>query len=241
MDRPEDFEALIDTHWVGRGVVIVNCTYNRNEEFYRPGNPRRGEAQREHVQQPNVGGHTLRIDEDGGDNAATRFRWDVFALAGDPETTPDFTLPGGVAADVSVTLRGEATISGDRFACPDNLCFDTSGNVWIATDGSPAVFPDCNDGVVVTPTGDARPRPVKRFLVGPVGAEICGPMLALDETAFLCSIQHPGEEDLSGTPIQELRWARGQKPPSNFPDGGASWPRPSVIVVTRDDGGKVGT
>ena len=102
----------------------------------------------------------LRLDEDNADVGATRFRWDVFALAGDPNTTAAFTLPGGVAADVSVTLNGAPTFTGDRFSCPDNLCFDSSDNVWIATDGSYAVFPDCNDCVMVTPTTAERPRPV---------------------------------------------------------------------------------
>lgn len=241
MDRPEDFEALIDANWVGRGTLLVNCTYNRNEEYYRPGNPRRGVAQTEHVQQGNVGGHILRLDEDGADGAATRFRWDVFALAGDPDSDTSFTLPGGIPADVTVTLSGAPTFTGDRFSCPDNLCFDTSDNVWIATDGSYAVFPDCNDCVMVTTTGPERPREMKRFLVGPVGAEICGPTLALDESAFLCAIQHPGENDIAGASISELRWRRGQRPPSSFPDGGDAWPRSAVVVITREDGGRVGT
>ncbi|MES1158978.1 MAG: alkaline phosphatase PhoX [Terricaulis silvestris] len=241
MDRPEDFEAPVDANWRGQGVALVTCTYNRNEEFYRPGNPRRGAAQTEHVQQANVGGHILRLDEAGGDNAALRFRWDVFALCGDPQADANFTLPGGVAADVSVTLNGAPTFSGDRFTCPDNICFDSNNNVWIATDGSPAVFPDCNDAVVVAPVNAPAPRPVKRFLVGPIGCEICGPMLAPDESAFICAIQHPGESDVQNTSIAELRWRRGQKPPSNWPDGGQSWPRSAVVVVTREDGGKAGT
>jgi len=241
MDRPEDFEALTDANWVGRGTVLVNCTYNRNEEFYRPGNPRRGAAQNAHVQQGNVGGHILRLDEAGDDSGADRFRWDVFALAGDPNMPPDFALPNGGPADVSVTLNGEPTFTGDRFSCPDNLCFDTSGNVWIATDGSYAVFADANDCVMVAPVTAERPRPVKRFLVGPVGAEICGPTLALDESAFLCAIQHPGENDVAGAPIAELRWQRHQRPPSDWPDKNGAWPRSAVVVITREDGGKVGT
>jgi len=239
MDRPEDFEALVDDRWVGRGTVLVNCTYNRNEEYYRPGNPRRGKAQTSHVQQPNVGGHILRFDERDGDCGATRFRWDVFALAGDPKAGDHFTLPDSSVADVSVTLNGRATMTGDRFSCPDNLCFDSSDNVWISTDGSYAVFDDCNDCVVVAPVDHPAPRPVKRFLVGPMGAEICGPTLSLDESAFLCAIQHPGENNRAGAAIAELRWQRGQRPPSTWPDGG--WPRSAVVVVTRADGGRVGT
>ncbi|MEJ0058651.1 MAG: alkaline phosphatase PhoX [Terricaulis sp.] len=240
MDRPEDVEAPVDAHWRGRGIVLAVCTYNRNEEFYRPGNPRRGAAQSDGSQQANVAGHIIRIDEAAEDSGATTFRWEVFALAGDPDAGDGFTLPGGAAADVSITLDGAPSITGDRFTCPDNICFDSAFNVWIATDGSPAVFPDCNDAVLVTPLASPSPRPVKRFLVAPVGAEVCGPTIAPDETAFLCAIQHPGESDVNNTPIGELRWTRHQRPPSNFPDGGASWPRSAVVVVTRDDGGKIG-
>ncbi len=239
MDRPEDVEALIDENWRGLGTVLVVCTNNKNESFARPGNPRRGEAQREHMQQSNLAGHIIRIDEAGGDCAATHFRWDVFALGGDP-ARETITSDTGVVRAVSVSLNGQPTISGERFACPDNICFDTRSNVWIATDGSDAVFEDCNDQVIVTPALGEGPRPVKRFLVGPVGAEICGPTLALDETAFLAAIQHPGENDLAGTHISELRWRNGRRPPSNFPDGGETWPRSAVVVVTREDGGRVG-
>lgn len=241
MDRPEDVEAPVDAQWRGHGFALIVCTNNRNESFAHAGNPRRGDAQADaSVQQSNVAGHILRIDEDNADHAATRFTWDVFALCGDPEPAADFTLPGGIAANVSVDLNGAPTFSGARFTCPDNICFDSAMNVWIATDGSPAVFPNCNDAVLAAPMNSDGPRPVKRFLVGPVGAEICGPTLALDERAFLCSIQHPGESDLEQTSVSELRWRRRQRPPSSFPDGGNSWPRSSVVIVTRDDGGRIG-
>jgi secreted PhoX family phosphatase len=233
MDRPEDVEAPVDEQWRGYGMALIVCTNNRNESFAHPGNPRRGEAQSTRVQQSNPAGHIIRIDEANADHAAARFTWDVFVLAGDPAAAPD--------ESTSVVADGAPTITGERFACPDNICFDRSMNVWIATDGSPAVLSDCNDAVLTAPVISEGPRPVKRFLVGPVGAEICGPTLALDERAFLCAIQHPGENDGGGTDIRELRWRRGQRPPSSFPDGNGAWPRSAVIVVSRDDGGKVGT
>ena len=77
---------------------------------------------------------------------------------------------------------------------------------------------------------------MKRFLVGPVGSEICGPLMAPDERAFFCSIQHPGANDVAGVDFSQLR-LQGVAPTSNFPDGGAAWPRSAVIVVTKDDGG----
>jgi secreted PhoX family phosphatase len=230
MDRPEDVEAPVDREWRGLGSVFVVCTNNGAETYQRPGNPRRGAAQTAHVQQANRAGHILRFNEIEGDHGATRFTWDVFALAGDPE--PD-------AGDVSNALGGAATFTGARFACPDNICFDSAFNVWIATDSSDSVFADCNDSVLTTSIAAPAPRHVKRFLIGPIGAEICGPTLSPDETAFLCSIQHPGGSNVQGAGITELRWRRNQRPPSNFPDGGQSWPRSAVVVVTREDGGKI--
>ncbi len=243
MDRPEDVEALLDANWVGRGTVLVVCTNNRNEQPPRPGNPARERAPGDNpAQQSNHTGHILRIEEAGHDCAATRFRWDVFALAGDPAaTSPTIETPNAGAAHVSVKLGGKATISGDRFACPDNICFDANLNVWIATDGAPAVFGDCNDAVVVTSTGGTGPRPMKRFLVGPVGCEICGPTMAPDQKSFFVAIQHPGEADAAGNPYSDLRWRTGAAPVSSFPDGAGAWPRSAVVVITRDDGGVIGT
>jgi uncharacterized protein len=239
MDRPEDVEAVLDSNWIGLGPVLIVCTNNREQGFARPGNPRRESANPNRAQ-ANAAGHILRIDEAGGDCGATRFAWDVFALAGDPNATTLTAPPrDGAAVHVSTRMDGAPTFSGDRFACPDNICIDSTHNVWIATDGSDAVFADCNDSVLATPSGGSAPRPMKRFLVGPMGAEICGPTMAPDERAFFCAIQHPGEGDAAGVSIAELRWTRGQRPPSSFPDGGEAWPRSAVIVVTREDGGQI--
>ena len=86
MDRPEDVEAIIDSNWVGAGTVLVVCTNNRNEQPPRPGNPAREKAAGDDpAQGANLAGHVLKLEEAAHDCAATRFRWDVFALAGDPK------------------------------------------------------------------------------------------------------------------------------------------------------------
>ena len=110
---------------------------------------------------------------------------------------------------------------------------------FVATDGSDFVFENCNDCVMMTPVASERPRPIKRFLVGPVGAEICGPLMAPDERAFFCSIQHPGANNIAGVDFSTLRWS-GEAPTSHFPEGGEAWPRSAVVVITRDDGGRIG-
>jgi len=238
MDRPEDVEPICDANWRGTGAVLVCCTNNNERGFESPGNPRR-ESESMSAQN-NLAGHILRLDEANGDNAAERFSWNVFALCGDPNTEA-LVAPNraGAPAHVSVSLNGEATFSGDRFACPDNLFVDSTHRVWIATDGSDAVFGDCNDAIMVAQANTDAGRPIKRFLVGPVGAEVCGPLMAPDERAFFCAIQHPGQNDVAGTEFSALRWM-GDGPTSHFPDGGDSWPRSAVVVITRDDGGRIG-
>jgi len=239
MDRPEDIEALRDAHWRGSGSVLIACTNNSERGFHRSGNPRR-ESDRPHTAQNNLAGHVLRLDEANGDSAAMAFRWDVFAMGGDPNAeNATATTRGGALVHVSTKVAGKQTIDGDRFACPDNLLVDSSQRVWITTDGGDNVFADCNDCVVVTSARTAAPRPVKRFLVGPLGAEICGPLMAPDERAFFCAVQHPGANDAAGLEFSQTRWS-GAAAPSHFPDGGDSWPRSAVIVVTRDDGGRIG-
>lgn len=237
MDRPEDIEAVLDANWRGLGPVLIVCTNNRQEAPERPGNPRRP-GDNAGGAQSNLVGHILRIDEADQDCGATHFTWDVFAMGGDPNAAaPMTTTRAGAPVHVSNSFQGEPTTSGERFACPDNLFVDSGHRVWISTDGSDNVFADCNDSVLAAPLDSEGPRPIKRFLVGPVGAEICGPLMAPDERAFFCAIQHPGESDAAGVAFRQTRWA-GAPAPSSFPDGG--WPRSAVVVITREDGGRIG-
>jgi hypothetical protein len=64
---------------------------------------------------------------------------------------------------------------------------------------------------------------IGRFLTGPNGCEITGWTMTPDRRSLFINIQHPGE---------------GR--PSTWPDGTAP-PRSSTIVITKDDGGVLGT
>jgi len=237
MDRPEDVEPVCDANWVGQGPVLIVCTKTyRPNAAARAGNPTR--ADEAGTPYANLAGHVLRINEADSDCASESFTWEAFVVGGDANAESLTALArDGRPAHVGAGFGTEQNISGDRFACPDNIFIDSDHRVWISTDGSPDIFADCNDCVLATPLAGAGPRPLKRFLVGPVGAEICGPLMAPDERAFFCAIQHPGESDVAGIDFSETRW-RGAPAPSSFPDGG--WPRSAVVVVTRDDGGRIG-
>jgi secreted PhoX family phosphatase len=238
MDRPEDIEPVLDRNWTGLGPVLINCTGSALEKPPTPANPRRGGD----AAQPNFAGHIIRLDENGGDSAAEAFRWDVFALCGDPAATaPTHKAPGGRDIHVSTHFQGQPTFAGDRFSSPDNICFDKAANAWVTTNGMASVFGGTNDAVVVLPLDEGRPRIARTFLIGPVGCEICGPTFSFDERTFFAAIQHPGSDDAQGRSFAEQRWPGPARPPSSWPKGGDAWPLPSVIYVTKDDGGIVGT
>src|SRR5258706_10151980 len=141
MDRAE---------WViphpGTREVYAALTNSSERKSIDPGNPRA----------PNPYGHIVRWREEGGDVTATRFRWDIFVLAGP---------------------AGSNTIQGDAFACPDGLWIDAMGTLWVQTDISPTAL---GDGAFA-PLGNNQmlsvypaTREFRRLLTGPNGCEVDG-------------------------------------------------------------------
>lgn len=80
-------------------------------------------------------------------------------------------------------------------------------------------------------TGETR-----RFLTGPNVCEVTGVFMTPDERTMFVGIQHPGEAPSGvNNPLLPKRF-------SSWPDGAAGTrPRSSVIVVTKDDGGRIGS
>ena len=81
------------------------------------------------------------------------FRWDIFALGGDPEA------PGTTS-----------TIIGDKFGSPDGLYVAPSGRLWIQTDVSGSTIDlgaYAGFGNNQMLCADPHTREVRRFLVGP--------------------------------------------------------------------------
>jgi secreted PhoX family phosphatase len=195
----------------------VYCTLSNNTrrtaEQTDPANPR---AQ-------NRFGHIIRWPEAGDDHTATRFTWDIFVLAG--------------PANDSRTLRGQALGADSIFACPDGLWFDKQGRLWIQTDigeaeqnRGPHAPVGNNEMLCANPvTGEIR-----RFLVGPPGQEITGVITTPDGRTMFINVQHPG----AATTAENF--AAGNFS-SHWPDGGTSIPRSATVVITKDDGGVIGT
>ena len=67
----------------------------------------------------------------------------------------------------------------------------------------------------------------------PAGAEMCGPFFTPDDEGLFLAVQHPGE-------AEEGTSASFDNPATRWPDFEDRMPpRPSVLVVTKQGGGKI--
>ncbi len=202
----------------------------------------------------NPNGHLLRMKEGAAGGAATSFTWDIYLFGAE------------TGADKGMVNISNLTADQD-FSSPDGLVFSpATGICWIQTDdGAYTDVTNCmmlaalpgnvGDGGAKTlsytkadsskldvltqvgkaPTADT----LKRFLVGPVACEITGLAETPDGKAIFVNIQHPGEStkaaDVADPTKYTSRW------PTNAGYGAGSRPRSATIVITKDDGGRIGT
>ena len=129
----------------------------------RPGSARRARPRSTHATR-NRDGHIIEITENGNDAAATTFGWSILLLAGDPTTNPSTYFAGFPVDKVS------------PISCPDNVAFDSNGNLWISTDGAPGTI-GLGDGLFKVPLEGAERGRVQQFLSVPRDAETCGPVI----------------------------------------------------------------
>jgi secreted PhoX family phosphatase len=151
----------------------------------------------------------------------------VFLLAGNP-------AGGRLITDLHEVKTDSAYYAGygnadelSPIGSPDNIGFDSAGNLWMVTDGTQPNGD--NDGCWVCPTTGPNRGRLQQFMSGPVGAEICGCQFSPDNQTLFLSVQHPGE----GGSTADLR--------SHWPDGAGKPPRASVIAIRKDDGGIIGS
>ncbi|MGY1634713.1 PhoX family protein [Geodermatophilus sp. SYSU D01186] len=228
MDRPEDVQVN-----PVNGLVYVALTNNSNRTTADEANPVARSfafdaAKGTYDEQPgNRNGHVIEWQETNG-IAGDTFAWRVFLVAGDPGK-PGTYFAGFDPSRVSA------------ISCPDNLEFDPAGNLWISTDGTvlsrvnqaDGTVGGTNDGLFAVPTAGRERGHLKAFLTVPLGAECSGPLISRDAKSVFVSVQHPGE--ITGSTLDT--------PASTWPDRSTRrpFPRPSVAVVYRQDGGRVGS
>ncbi|MGY1680856.1 PhoX family protein [Geodermatophilus sp. SYSU D01176] len=234
MDRPEDIQVNPVN---GRVYAALTNNSNRTGQDGRPGADEANPVSRSFAFDPEDGtyeerpgnrnGHVIEWEETGS-IAGDTFAWRVFILAGNPE-------------DPGTYFAGYDKSQVSAMSCPDNLEFDPAGNLWISTDGTvlstrnqeAGTIGGTNDGLFAVPTEGPERGHLKAFLTVPIGAECSGPMIPRDGRSVFVSVQHPGETTGSTRDTPSSTW------PDRLPE--RPFPRPSVVVVAREDGGRIGS
>lgn len=214
MDRPEDAQPR------GDGSVYLMLTNNskRKPDQVDAANPR----------PKNAFGHIIEIKEAGGDHGAAAGKWSILVQCGDPSV-----------AEVGAVWNPETSENG-WFGSPDNAAIDADGRLWISTDqGGNWGKTGKSDGLYALETEGTARGTSKLFFRCPVGGEMCGPYFTDDQETLFVAVQHPGTD---GT--KELA---GFERDSTFEDPATRWPdfdpamppRPAVVVITKQGGGKI--
>ncbi len=217
MDRPEDVEANPET-----GQVFVMLTNNTKRKD--------GQANVANPRTPNTFGHIVEMIAPEGDHSADTFAWDILVQCGNP-------------ADPEIKAVWNDKISENGwFAAPDNCVVSPSGVLWVSTDqGGSWSKSGTADGLYALGTqGDERGLG-KMFFRVPVGAELCGPRFTPDGKTLFLAVQHPATDGVADyAPFG--RNSTFEDPATRWPDFQEGMPpRPSVVVITRDDGEVIGS
>ncbi|MFZ9623813.1 MAG: PhoX family protein, partial [Burkholderiaceae bacterium] len=257
MDRPEWGSVN-----PANGEVYF-CLTNNNATNRKPGttnaaNPRAYEDPDGNKGSGNPNGHIIRFRESNNASTATTFQWDIFVFGSEEDANKD-----------SVNLS--QLTANNSFSSPDGLWFSpASGILWIQTDdgaftdetncmllasvpgqvgdGGAWAVPNTMASTTAIQTtfvggllGESR---LRRFLVGPKGAEVTGLAETADGKTLLVNIQHPGEDTPAiGTGANfthQSQWPGNGVMTGVAGYGPAGRPRSATIVITRTDGGVIG-
>lgn len=203
MDRPE---------WVAINPVAIEAycalTNNTNRGVKKNAGGDEMPVGGANPREKNAYGQIVRWYPENEDHADGKFKWDLFVMAGNPDVHK-----GDYAGSSNIN-------SGNMFNSPDGMMFNSTGLLWIQTDGE-----DTNEGDFLGQgnnqmlAGNPATGRIERFLTGPKGAEVTGMTWSADKRTIFVGIQHPD---------------------APFPDGEGKLPRSTLIAIKRDDNALVG-
>ncbi|MBP3139719.1 PhoX family protein [Aliivibrio fischeri] len=133
-----------------------------------------------------------------------------------------YVIAGNPTVHKDSLYAGSDNINKDNmFNSPDGIGFDKAGRLWIQTDGNYSNKGDfAGQGNNQMLCGDPNTGEVRRFLTGPIGCEITGLTFSEDQKTMFVGVQHPS---------------------GHFPQGGNSKPRSTIVMITKDNGGVIGS
>jgi secreted PhoX family phosphatase len=183
-------------------------------------------------------GQIIRWREKMASVTATAFKWDIFVQCGDKNTIK--TLGSSYNTTGHDGYKGN--INGDDYGAPDGLWFDKEGRLWIQTDQAGDASGDwINIGGNAMMCANPTTGETKRFLTSPPYSEVTGITATPDHKTMFVGIQHPGEDWVNDFTDNSTWPDNGTNGATTFTGSSVSKPRSSVMVITQDDGGVIGS
>ena len=136
-------------------------------------------------------------------------------------------------------IGGDAAIANELADIFDAL-FARRFHIGKVGDGGPVTVNNTDVSAVVTVAGKAPTADnLKRFLVGPKGAEITGIDMTPDRKALFVNIQHPGESGGFSNYSQTSLFTEQSSFNALELTAGSRRARSVTLVITKDDGGEI--
>jgi len=213
-------------------------------------------------------GHILRFRETGQLSSATTFTWDVYLFGAQADADPARVNLSGLSSANDFARADGLWFSPTTGLCwiqtDDSGAFLDQTNCMMLA----AVAGQVGDGVVLsaqaasaadtgsTPAGavlaatrrgaQVSATTLKRFLVGPRDQEITGVVETPDGKTMFVNVQHPGEDTAvanvsMGTSDFSSYWPAAERAPGSAALPGGPRPRSATVVITKADGGLIGS
>ena len=257
MDRPE-WGAVN----YANGEIYFALTNNtgKTPANVNPANPRAFNDPDGNKRAGNPNGHIIRFKETGNLSTATTFTWDIFLFGAEEDSLPyanisqltsknSLSSPDGLWFSKST---GICWIQTDDGAFTDETnCMLLAAVPGSVGDGGEFVVENSLTASGSTTMGSQKTfvggilgeSRLRRFLVAPKGAEVTGLTETEDGKTLFVNIQHPGENTAKlGTSANftfESQWP-GNGGGLSAAHGVAGRPRSATLMITKDNGGKIG-
>ena len=259
MDRPE-WGAVNPANGEVYFALTNNNSSNRTPAKVDAANPRAYNDPDGNKSSGNPNGHIIRFKEAGNLSTATSFTWDIFLFGAEEDAAPDVNI-SQLTAKNSLSSPDGLWFSKSTGICwiqTDDGAFTDETNCMLLA-AVPGTVGDGGEFVVnnsltvsgTTTTGTQKTfvggilgeSRLRRFLVAPKGAEVTGLTETADGKTLFVNIQHPGESTakLGSNPTFtfQSQWP-GNGGGVTAAYGPAGRPRSATLMITKDDGGKIG-